>query len=151
MISADTERNGFPMPAIHYFAHLLRGPMPEKKILLIDDDESVLQTYALLLEENGYSVVTANCGRKALEEFFSQPFDLVITDLTMPDLDGFTVIEEVKRNSPDTPVITFTGNGHGYKSVKVYVTLLGFSLILDKAGGTKVFIASVKHALIPRT
>ena len=48
MISADTERNGFPMIAIRYFAHLLRGPMPEKKILLIDDDESVLQTYALL-------------------------------------------------------------------------------------------------------
>ena len=74
--------------------------MREKKILLIDDDESVLQAYALLLEEHGYCVVTAACGRKALEEFFSQPFDLVITDLTMPDIDGFTVIEEVKNNSP---------------------------------------------------
>ena len=151
MTSADTERNGFSMIAIPYFAHLLRGTMPEKKILLIDDDESVLQTYALLLEENGYSVVTADCGRKALEEFFSQSFDLVITDLTMPDIDGFTVIEEVKRNSPDTPVITFTGNGHGYKSVNVYVTLLGSCALLEKSCSTEVFISCVKNALETRT
>lgn len=69
--------------------------MLEKKILLVDDEESILQTYALLLEENGYHVVTANCGRKALEEFLSQSFDLVITDLAMPDVDGFTFIEKV--------------------------------------------------------
>jgi DNA-binding NtrC family response regulator len=150
MTSADTERNGFPMIAIHYFAHLLRGPMPEKKILLIDDDESVLEAYALLLEEHGYLVVTADCGRKALEEFFSQPFDLVITDLTMPDIDGFAVIEEVKNNSPDTPVITFTGNGHGYKSVKIYVTLLGSCALLEKSCSTEAFISCVRNVLETR-
>jgi len=40
--------------------------MLENKILLVDDEESILQTYGLLLEENGYHVVTANCGRKAI-------------------------------------------------------------------------------------
>ncbi len=125
--------------------------MRENKILLIDDDESVLQAYALLLEEHGYCVVTADCGRKALEKFFSQPFDLVITDLTMPDIDGFTVIEEVKNHSPYTPVITFTGNGHGYKSVKVYVTLLGSCALLEKTCTTEVFISCVRNALKTRT
>lgn len=121
--------------------------MPEKKILLVDDEECILQTYALLLEENGYAVVTANCGRKALEEFFSQSFDLVITDLTMPDLDGFAVIEEVKNSSPKTPVITFTGNGHGYKSVKEYVYLLGASALIEKSCSNEFFISSVRDFL----
>ena len=121
--------------------------MLEKKILLVDDEETILQTYALLLEENGHHVVTANCGRKALEEFFSQSFDLVITDLTMPDLDGFTVIEEVKSNSPATPVITFTGNGHGYKSVQQYVLLLGACALIEKSCSNEVFISCVRNSL----
>jgi DNA-binding NtrC family response regulator len=125
--------------------------MREKKILLIDDEESILQTYALLLEENGYCVVTANCGKKALEEFFSQSFDLVITDLTMPDVDGFTVIEEVKNNAPNTPVITFTGNGHGYKSVKAYVSLLGSCALLEKSCSNEAFISCVRNSLETRT
>ena len=124
--------------------------MLEKKILLIDDEESILQTYALFLEENGYCVVTADCGRKALEEFFSQSFDLVITDLTMPDIDGFNVIEEVKNNSPNTPVITFTGNGHGYKSVKEYVSLLGSCALIEKSCCNEAFISCVKNALKTR-
>lgn len=121
--------------------------MPEKKILLVDDEECILQTYALLLEEYGYSVVTANCGRKALEKFLSQSFDLVITDLTMPGVDGFKVIEEVKNNSPETPVITFTGNGHGYKSVKEYVYLLGACALIEKSCTNEVFIACVRNSL----
>jgi DNA-binding NtrC family response regulator len=121
--------------------------MPEKKILLIDDEESILRTYALLLEENGYRVVTAECGKKALEKFFSQPFDLVITDLTMPDVDGFTVIEEVKDNSPSTPVITFTGNGYGYKSVKAYLSLLGSCALVEKSCSNAVFISCVRNSL----
>ncbi len=74
-----------------------------KKILLVDDEEVILNTYASLLGERGFAVVTATCGRKALEEFFSHSFDLVITDLAMSDIDGFTVIEEVKKVSPGTP------------------------------------------------
>ena len=121
--------------------------MPDKKILLIDDEESILQTYGLLLEENGYRVVTADCGKKALEEFFSQSFDLVITDLTMPDVDGFTVIEEVKDTAPSTPVITFTGNGYGYKSVKAYLSLLGSCALLEKSCSNAAFLSCVRKAL----
>ena len=119
----------------------------ENKILLIDDDESVLQAYALLLEEHGYCVVTADCGRKALEKFFSQPFDLVITDLTMPDIDGFTVLEEVKNHSPHTPVITFTGNGHGYKSENLLTPYLGSCALLEKSCANEVFISCVRKSL----
>jgi DNA-binding NtrC family response regulator len=71
----------------------------------------------------------------------------VITDLTMPDIDGFTVIEEVKTNSPSTPVITFTGNGHGYKSVQEYVFLLGACALVEKSCSNEVFISCVRNSL----
>ena len=125
--------------------------MSGKKILLIDDEESILRTYTLLLEEHGYRVVTADCGRKALEEFSSRPFDLVITDLTMPGVGGFTVIEAVKSTSPDTPVITFTGNGHGYKSVKAYLSLLGSCALIEKSCSNEAFISCVRNSLETRT
>lgn len=116
-----------------------------KKILLVDDEEVILNTYASLLGERGYAVVTATCGRRALEEFFSHSFDLVITDLAMSDIDGFTVIEEVKKISPDTPVIAFTAKC--YKNVKEYVSLLGASALLEKTCSIDTFITFVKNSL----
>ena len=116
-----------------------------KKILLVDDEEMILNTYASLLGERGYCVVTATCGRKALEEFFTHSFDLVITDLAMSDIDGFTVIEEVKKMSPDTPVIAFTGKC--YKNVKEYVSLLGASALVEKTCSIDTFISFVRSSL----
>ena len=116
-----------------------------KRILLVDDEEMILDTYSSLLDEKGYSVVATNCGRKALEVFFSHFFDLVITDLAMPEVDGFRIIEEVKRSSPHTPVIVFTGKG--YKSVKEYVSLLGAYALIEKSSSNDMFIACVKNSL----
>jgi NtrC-family two-component system response regulator AlgB len=116
-----------------------------KKILLVDDEEVILNTYATLLGERGYAVVTACCGRQALEEFFSHSFDLVITDLAMSDIDGFTVIEEVKKLSPGTPVIAFTAKC--YKNVKEYVSLLGASALLEKTCSIETFITYVNSSL----
>ncbi len=116
-----------------------------KKILLVDDEEVILNTYATLLGERGYAVVTACCGRKALEEFFSHSFDLVITDLAMSDIDGFTVIEEIKRLSPGTPVIAFTAKC--YKNVKEYVSLLGASAVVEKTCSIETFITHVASSL----
>ncbi len=116
-----------------------------KKILLVDDEAAILNTYASLLGERGYAVVTASCGRQALEEFFSHSFDLVITDLAMSDIDGFTVIEEVKRLSPGTPVIAFTAKC--CKNVKEYVSLLGASALLEKTCSIDTFIGFVRNSL----
>jgi DNA-binding NtrC family response regulator len=69
----------------------------------------------------------------------------------MPDVDGFTVIEEVKDTSPDTPVITFTGNGYGYKSVKAYLSLLGSCALIEKSCSNEAFISCVRNSLETRT
>ena len=120
----------------------------EKKILLVDDETVVLDTYSALLSEKGCAVVTANCGRKALETFILQPFDLVITDLTMSDGDGFALIKEIKKKSPDTPVLVITG--YGYESIKEFVTLLGADELIKKSCSNENFIACVKNSLEAR-
>jgi DNA-binding NtrC family response regulator len=125
---------------------LLSGEsMLEKKILLVDDEETILDTYSLLLGEKGYSVVTAENGIKALEEFSRNSFDLVITDLAMPDGDGFKLLEEIKGRSPKTPVIVFTGKR--YKAVKEFVSLLGAQELIEKSCSNEIFISCVKNSL----
>jgi len=116
-----------------------------KKILLVDDEKMILEAYSLLLGENGYTVVTADSGRKAREEFFSQSFDLVITDLRMTDGDGFRLIEEIRGRSPKIPVIAFTGNG--YTSVKEFVSLLGANVLIEKSCSNETFISCVRDYL----
>jgi DNA-binding NtrC family response regulator len=69
----------------------------------------------------------------------------VITDLAMSDIDGFTVIEEVKKLSPGTPVIAFTAKC--YKNVKEYVSLLGASALLEKTCSIETFITHVNSSL----
>ena len=119
--------------------------MLEKKILLVDDEETILETYALLLGEKGYSVVTAENGIKALEEFSRNAFDLVITDLAMPGGDGFKLLEEIKGRSPQTPVIVFTGKR--YKAVKEFVSLLGAHELIEKSCSNEIFISCIKNYL----
>jgi DNA-binding NtrC family response regulator len=121
--------------------------MLEKKILLVDDENVILETYSSLLSEKGFSVVTARSGREALERFSNDSFDLVITDLAMPDGDGFKLLEEIKEQSPHTPVIVFTGKI--YRAVKEFVALLGANELLEKSCSTELFISRIKESLQP--
>ena len=117
-----------------------------KRILLVDDEESILDTYSLLLAENGYSVVTSSSGNLALEQFLHQSFDLVITDLSMHDGDGFGLIEAIRDRTDKIPIIAFTGNG-GYRSVKEFLSLLGTNTLIEKSCSNEVFISCVRNCL----
>lgn len=78
-------------------------------ILLIDDEPDILSTLEMTLSQEAYHVVTASGGETALELFRQQPFDLVITDMRMPGMDGVEVIRRVKALDPDVEVIILTG------------------------------------------
>jgi two-component system alkaline phosphatase synthesis response regulator PhoP len=121
--------------------------MLEKRILLVDDESIILETYSSLLSEKGFFVVTARSGREALETFSRHSFDLVITDLAMPDGDGFKLLEEIKERSPHTPVIVFTGKI--YRTVKEFVALLGANELLEKSCSTELFISRINESLQP--
>ena len=83
----------------------------QKKILLADDDESVLQTAVAVLKEFGYSVVTAQNGEEALRITMSENPNLIISDVNMPLMNGFQFCKAVKGNemTRSIPFILLTG------------------------------------------
>ncbi len=81
-----------------------------RKILTVDDEKHIVRLIQVNLERHGYQVVTANDGREALEKVESENPDLVILDVMMPYMDGFEVLQNMKRNpsTRDIPVIMLT-------------------------------------------
>jgi two-component system, OmpR family, response regulator CpxR len=82
---------------------------PKRTILCVDGNEQSLSIRKIMLETRGYHVITCTGGQEALERFKKGDVDLVLTDLTMPGLDGSKLIEEIKSLSPQTPAILLAG------------------------------------------
>ncbi|HEB02154.1 MAG TPA: response regulator [Nitrospirae bacterium] len=78
------------------------------KILVVDDDSHILKLYKLELEEDGYDVVTAANGQEAMERFDSDEPDLVTLDILMPDIDGISLLRQMKEKKPRLPIIMST-------------------------------------------
>lgn len=92
------------------------GKPTQLKILLVDDDTNVLNAMTDILDANGHQIEFADGGKKAIELFNEaihdkQPFDVMITDLGMPGMDGRELSQRIKTLSPDTPIIMLTGWG----------------------------------------
>lgn len=79
------------------------------RILVVDDEASIREMLSKTLTLAEYDVDVAPDGRAALERLRLMPYDLLITDLKMPGLDGLAVIREARRYHPDLPVIIITG------------------------------------------
>lgn len=80
------------------------------RILVIDDEEMVRQTYRLTLELSGYEVVEARDGDEGIRKYREDPTDLVVTDIKMEPTDGLDVIRELKAGDPGVKVIAVTGH-----------------------------------------
>ena len=80
-------------------------------ILVVDDDASMRTALSESLESCGYSVESADNGYDAVQKFKEQPFEVVITDMRMPQMGGMDVLKNVKKMSPNTPVIVITAYG----------------------------------------
>ena len=85
--------------------------MSAKPTILIVDDEVRITNILKINFRDKYNVLTANSGRKALEILESEPVNLVITDIRMPQMDGNTLIQEIKKTNPTLPVIVLTAYG----------------------------------------
>lgn len=86
---------------------------PVARLLIIEDNEEVLRSLKKYFTKKDYSVVTASNGLDGLKAYENNPqgFDLIITDLVMPNISGVAIISLVKKKSPQTPVIAITGWG----------------------------------------
>ena len=93
-------------------------PGNHEHVLLVDDKPEVLKIEQLMLERLGYQVTARNCSLEAMELFRTKPdkFDVVITDMTMPNMTGDKLAGKIKRIRSDTPVIVCTGIGFERRS-----------------------------------
>ena len=78
------------------------------KILLVEDEETLALGLEYNLSEEGYQVVRAEDGKKALDCFESEEFDLIILDIMLPYFDGFQVAEKIREKSPQIPILMLT-------------------------------------------
>jgi DNA-binding NtrC family response regulator len=114
-----------------------------KRILIVDDDERVLFVLhdTLVRVENGYEVVTSRSGREALDQFKERPFDLVVTDLRMPDMNGIELTEAIRALDPSAAVIWITA--YGSHEVRDELARLAVCDCLDKP----LEIAEIRQAV----
>jgi DNA-binding NtrC family response regulator len=81
------------------------------KILIAEDEEITLKHLIYTLQAEGYTVTGVNNGTDALKKIKKEEFDILIADIKMPGIDGFTLLTEVKDKYPSTEVIIITGFG----------------------------------------
>lgn len=81
-----------------------------KTILIIDDEPQLAKSLALILRSNGYGAIVANGGREGLELWheLQGEIDLTMVDINMPEVDGFTVMRDIKKTCPDCNIIAMS-------------------------------------------
>jgi CheY-like chemotaxis protein len=86
--------------------------MKPRTILVVDDEPSIVELMSRALRKRGDTVVSAKDGVEAGRVVTQHPFELVMTDLLMPDKDGIQVITELRRKYPSMKIIAMSGGGH---------------------------------------
>ena len=118
--------------------------MEKKKALVIDDERIVLDSVSRILKDENFRVDTCSSGLKGLKRAVEKSYDIVFTDLRMPDIGGMRVLRDIKRARPDLPVVMITG----YGSVKTAVQAikLGASEFIQKPFSPEELAAVVQSA-----
>jgi DNA-binding NtrC family response regulator len=118
--------------------------MDTRRVLVIDDESIVRTSCSRTLGPEGYEVVAAQNGSEGLRLLEEGRFDLVLTDLKMPDMDGIEVLKKIKENWPQTEVIVITG----YQTVETAVKSikLGAFDYIEKPFTPDTLVAAVVKA-----
>jgi DNA-binding response OmpR family regulator len=80
-----------------------------RRILLIDDDETIIAPFQLILQKEGYQVDTASTGRQALEKAKEMEYQMVISDIVLPDIRGIEVAKKIREFNRNIRLIIITG------------------------------------------
>ena len=119
--------------------------MEKKKALVIDDEQIVLDSVSQILTDEGYEVDVSLSGREGLDWAIERPYDIVLTDIRMPDIGGMRVLRDIKRIKPSLPVVIITG----YATVKsaTQAMKLGAADYIEKPFEPEELIESVARAI----
>ncbi|HKB13020.1 MAG TPA: response regulator [Vicinamibacterales bacterium] len=117
-------------------------------VLFIEDDLTLLDLYAMLIEEE-LGVVKASLGETGYELALSERPDVIVLDLLLPDVDGFTLRERLRLNAATMgiPVVVITGNDRAY--ARAVGLGAQFSAVLLKPCPADRLMSAIRHALAP--
>jgi len=117
----------------------------KKKVLVIDDEKIVLESVRKILENENYDVHTTVHGKVGIQMAVHEPFDIVLTDIRMPLIDGMRVLRDIKRLKPSLPVLIITG----YASIgsAVQAMKLGAADYIEKPFTPDELIRKVSSAI----
>jgi CheY-like chemotaxis protein len=116
------------------------------RILVIDDEAQLRQVLERMLKGAGHEVIVAGNGDEGLKEFQRTAPDLVITDIFMPERDGFETIIHLRKLNPKIPVIAISGKPAGRVMLSV-AEKLGTTAVLEKPFTLEQLLAAVGKAL----
>jgi DNA-binding response OmpR family regulator len=88
------------------------------RVLIVDDEPELCEQIALILRQQQYTVDTAGDGTLALDKIFTDPYDLIVLDIMLPEKDGFAVLEELRRKGVTIPVLMLTAKGEVANRIK---------------------------------
>lgn len=117
-----------------------------KRILVVDDDRFVLDALRLMLERLGYQVSLASDGIEALNVYFQQHPDIVLTDLQMPRKDGLELIYELKSSAPHAVILAMSGTYAGSVNFCSMAVALGAREVLVKPFSLDRLLAAIQDA-----
>lgn len=118
------------------------------RILIIEDDGEIRDLLERLLTREGHTVATAINGKQGVVAFRANPFDMVITDIIMPEKDGIEAIMDLKRERPDLKLIAISGGGRADPENYLHsAQLLGATRTLRKPFTNDAILATVKELL----
>jgi CheY-like chemotaxis protein len=110
-------------------------------ILSVDDEPGILVSRQLILENEGYEVLSATDGEQALRMFAERPVDLVLLDYVMPGMDGGVVAKEIRNHNPGVPIVLITASPVEEQSLNCV------NCFIHKGDGPVLLLAKVKQLL----
>jgi len=116
-----------------------------KRILVVDDEPNVVKSCARMLELEGFEVKGVTGGAEAIALFKREGFDLVLTDLKMPEVDGLEVLTAIMKHNPNAAVVIVTA--YGTKENVVEALRLGAREFLEKPLDTRTLLATARRIL----
>ncbi len=120
------------------------------RILLIDDDQLLRTALRLSIEKSGYEVVEAGDGREGLAAYRAGRFELVVTDMVMPGMEGVETIGELRKLDPRLPIIAISGGGRGAAGDYLsYAKIFGASIMLEKPLEPELLCAAIVKLIGP--
>lgn len=115
------------------------------KILIVDDEASIVESICGIMLDEGYTPLTADSGEQALEVIANEHVDLVLMDVWMPGIDGLETLSRIKEGHPHLPVIMISG--HGNIDTAVQATKFGAFDFIEKPPSYDKIVLSIKNAL----